>query len=355
MKIINFLIFILSLLIFPSAYAGCFAYGNAAYYWGAPSAKIEVSYSNGNITTETPANTRIGTMTLTFSCPYSIGGAGYWQNDNFMGGQGGNVNIPLPEFNYINSRRMEHKSGWVYIVPDSYNFGGFFSGNGNSWNMPHIGYGPFASAMGYNHGGQHSSHTFGIFTSKNMPGNIRSSTQVISMLTAETGNQIVYRAGGLSPGNKNIAPALTNNSYTLKYTNTVTCSVSSNVGNNLDLGVVNIHGNLNTPLTNIVLRMSCGYGSAGGNLTSNYPSFIVPGSAYITIGSPDAENRFSGGNAALHIGNGWGIKFDTNGSQVLNINSLNSISIPVYPWKYWGSPANSADWRGAVNFIINYN
>ena len=354
MKIIYFLIFILSFLILPSAYAGCFAYGNAAYYWTPPSAKIEVSYSNSNITTETPANTRIGTLKVSFSCPYYVG-PNYWQEDNYLGGKFGIINVPLPEFNYINQKRMEHKSGWIYIEPDGSRSGKFFPGNGNSWNKPHICYGTFTEAMGYNNRGQHSSHTYGIYT-KNMPGNIMSGTQVISMLTGETGNNIVYRAGGLIPTNKNIAPALTNNSYTLKYTNTVTCSVSSNFGNKLDLGVVNIHGDLSKPLATIVLKMSCGLGTGGGSLSTNYPDVIVLGSTSITIGSPDAQGIFDRyGNMGIHFGKGWGLMFDTGGSQYLNINNLNNISIPVRAYKYWASPATGEDGRAAVNFIINYN
>ena len=337
-----------------SAYAGCYAVNNLTWFWGAPNGKMDISYTTNRLTSDMAEGTRIGTITLSFSCPSPAGGR-YWMEDNHLGGRTGGVFIPLPEFTYTNYNRMDHKSGWVYIQPDSDTYSRFWVGDGNSWGFPFIGFSSFNDVMGGNGGGAAGNrHTYGIYTSK-LPANISSTSRLISMLTSATGMQVTYRAGGRSPTNKSFKPSTTNNEYNLNYTNTVTCSVSSNVGNNLDLGVVNIHGNLNVPLATIILKMSCGLGSGGGNLTSSYPSFIVPGSTFITIGSPDAANFMPDGNVSLHVGNGWGIKFDTNGSQILNINNLNGISIPILPWKYWASPGNSADWRGAVNFTINYN
>lgn len=348
--------FISLLLIFTAypTYAGCYAVNNLVWYWGAPDAKMDVSYTTNKLTSDMAEGTRIGTITLSFSCPSPAGGR-FWQEDNYLGGSLGQVFIPLPEFNFTSADRMDHKSGWVYIKPDNNRFSLFGAAGGNSWWFPFIGFSSFNAVMGGNNGGKLGNrHTYGIYTSK-LPANIASTSKLLSMLTSATGMQATYRSGGNSPTNNSFKPSTTNNAYTLNYTNTVTCSVSSNVGNNLDLGVVNIHGNLNTPLATIVLKMSCGLGIGGGNLTSNYPSFIIPHSSIIEISSPNVQSFRPGGNFGLHIGNGWAIKFDTNGRKILPIDSLSSISIPILPWKYWASPGNSADWRGAVNFTINYN
>lgn len=354
MRKIYFWFFLLSILAAPSAYAGCFAAGNAAYYWGSPSSKIEVSYSQSTLTTETAAGTRIGTMKVTFSCPYYVG-PNSWQIDQYLGGSAGYIYLPLPEFNFINNNRLEHNSGWIYLAPEGIasSKAKFFDRNGNSWNFPNI-FLEFSDALGGNpRNNTGPTFTYGIYTNRSIGGNVASNSKIISMMTSATGNQITYRAGWLIPGNKSVTPNVTNNSVTLNYTNTVTCSVTSNA-NNIDLGVVNINGDLNKPLATIVLSMRCGLGLSGGNMTSNYSSFIILGSTRIIIDSPDAQNIYNG-DFMLHVGNGWGLRFDTNKSQILNINELNNITIPVYPYKYWADPGRSADWKGAVNFTINYN
>ena len=354
MRKIYSLIFLLSILAVPSAYAGCFAAGNAAYYWGSPSSKIEISYSQSTLTTETAAGTRIGTMKITFSCPYYVG-PNAWQVDQYLGGSAGYIYVPLPEFNFINSNRLEHNSGWIYLAPEGIasSKANFQDRSGHAWNYPSIVL-EFSNALGGNtRNNTGPTFTYGIYTNKNIGGNVASSSKIISMLTSATGNNINYRSGGLIPGSKHVTPSVTNNSTTLNYTNTVTCSVTSNA-NNIDLGVVNINGDMTKPLATIVLTMRCGLGLSGGNMTSNYPSFIIPKTTYIDINSPDAQNA-PGGDFRLHVGNGWGVRFDTGNSLALNINKLNNITIPVYPYKYWADPGRSADWKGAVNFTINYN
>ncbi|MFV7282958.1 hypothetical protein ACNPG5_18795 [Citrobacter cronae] len=346
-------IFLLSILAVPSAYAGCYAPGNLLYFWGPPSSKIEINFSQNNITTDTPTGTKIGTMNISFSCPYYVG-SGYWNNDNYLGGTEGFIYVPLPEFNFVNNYKVEHKSGLIYLQPEGYanSYAKFWAPNSHAWNFTNIS-ATFPDAMGRSQSNKTGPIlTYGIYTNS-IGGNVPSRSEVVSMLTAATGNNINYRAGGNSPTSKHLKPSITNNSVTLNYTNTVTCSVTSNT-NNIDLGVVNINGDMTKPLATIVLTMKCGLGLSGGNMTSNYSSFIIPGSTYININSPDAQNIYNG-DFKLHVGNGWGVRFDTNQSQLLNINGLNNITIPVYPFKYWADPGRSADWKGAVNFIINYN
>ncbi|EMW6553863.1 hypothetical protein AAFF16_002347 [Citrobacter werkmanii] len=349
-------IFLLSILAVPSAYAGCFAAGNAAYYWGSPSSKIEVSYSQSTLTTETVAGTRIGTMKVTFSCPYYVG-PNSWQIDNYLGGSAGYIYVPLPEFNFINSNRLEHNSGWIYLAPEGIasSQAKFQDRSGHAWNYPSIFLG-FSDALGgdtrQNTG---PTFTYGIYTNRNIGGNVASSSKIISMLTSATGNKINYRSGGLIPGSKHVTPSVTNNSTTLNYTNTVTCAVTSNT-NNLNLGVVNINGDLNTPLATIILTMQCGLGPGGGNMTSNYPSFIIAGSARMNAVTPTnatSEWLAASNSVGLQIGNGWGLRFRTG--DAVNINNLDKISIPVYPYKYGSTQGNSADWNGAVSFEIAYN
>ncbi|MDM3223991.1 hypothetical protein OGV71_19975 [Citrobacter sp. Cf088] len=356
MRKIYFWVFLLSILAAPSAYAGCFAAGNAAYYWGSPSSKIEVSYSQSTLTTETAAGTRIGTMKVTFSCPYYVG-PNSWQIDQYLGGSAGYIYVPLPEFNFINNNRLEHNSGWIYLAPEGIasSKAKFFDRNGNSWNFPNIFLG-FSDALGGNpRNNTGPTFTYGIYTNRSIGGNVASNSKIISMMTSATGNQITYRSGGLIPGNRSVTPTVTNNSVTLNYTNTVTCSITSNT-NNLNLGVVNIHGDLNTPLATIVLTMKCGLGPSGGNMTSNYPSFIIAGSARMNSVTPKnatSEWLAASNSVGLRLGNGWGLRFRTG--DAVNINSLNKISIPVYPYKYGSTQGNSVDWNGAVSFEIAYN
>lgn len=354
MRNISVLSVFLSILILPSAYAGCISSSNMNNnYFFPPSVAIEVNILQSNITTETMDNERIGSVAIEFTCPYSLMG-GYWGEDDIDGGDVGRVFIALNEFNYTNSRRMDHRNGLIYIAPDSGNTASSFSpANGNSWGFPNISFTGFSKVMegGFMTNQKSIKHKYAIYIKK-MAGNVPSKNEVVSLFN----NPVVYTPGGVkSMGNRNITPTIINNSFTLKYTNTVTCSVTSNVSN-LDLGVVNIHKDLNTPLATIVLSMKCGLGVGGGNMTSNYPSFIIAGSARMNaVSSTTANNEWlaPSNSFGLRIGNGWGLRFQTGSA--LNINTLNNISIPIYPYKSGTSQGNSADWNGAVTFEISYN
>lgn len=355
MRKISFWVILLSILVMPSAYAGCFASGNLAYFWGAPSSNIDINYSRNSITTATPTGTKIGTVNISFSCPYYVG-SGYWNYDNALGGHEGYIYVPLPEFNFVSNYKVEHKSGLIYLQPEGYanSYAQFWGPSSHAWNFTNIA-ASFPDAMGRNKSNKTGPIlTYGIYTNS-IGGNVPSRSEVVSMLTAATGNNINYRAGGNSPTSKHLKPSVTNNSVTLYYTNTVTCSVTSNT-NNLNLGVVNIHGDLNTPLATIILTMKCGLGLDGGNMTSNYPSFIIAGSARMNAVTPTnatSEWLAASNSVGLRIGNGWGLRFRTG--DAVNINSLDKISIPVYPYKYGSTQGNGADWNGAVSFEITYN
>lgn len=296
-------------------------------------------------------------MWITFSCPaFSI--AGYWQRDEFLGGSKGYIYIPLAEFNYINNNKVAHKDGWIYMVPegDAANVASFRDKTSHSWNVPAI-VAEFSEALGKDTGMREGpTFSYGIYINK-IDANVPSSSQVISILTSLSGNKFNYRAGGQSPTSKHKSPTITNNSQTLNYTNTVTCSVTSNVSN-LDLGTVNVHENINIkpPLATIVLTMKCGLGLGGGNMTSNYPSFIIAGSAKMnSVTSPNATSEWlaSTNSVGFRVANGWGLRFKTG--DAVNINTLNNISIPIYAYKYGTTQASSADWNGAVTFEISYN
>lgn len=355
MNNVFFFIIFLSILAAPSAYAGCVENNNdtKTKYFRAPSVSIEANIQKSNITTETRDNEKIGTITIEFMCPYSVAG-GYWGEDNIDGGDIGRIYIALTEFTYINPKRMDHNSGLFYIAPDSYNLASSFSNEtGYSWGYPNIKFNGFINVMqgGYMTNQKSIKHKYVIY-SKAKAANEPSISKVVSLFN----RQVVYIPGGVKPmSNRNITPNVIKNSFTLNYTNTVTCSVTSNT-NNLDLGVVNINSNFNTPLATIILTMRCGLGTAGGNMVSNYPSFIISGSARMNaVTSPTANNEWLGSSNSfgLRIGNGWGIRFQTG--NLLNINTLDNISIPIYPYRYGSTQGNASDWNGAVTFDISYN
>ncbi|EJX9721256.1 hypothetical protein OE357_004469, partial [Salmonella bongori] len=230
MRNISVLSVFLSILILPSAYAGCISSSNMNNnYFFPPSVAIEVNILQSNITTETMDNERIGSVAIEFTCPYSLMG-GYWGEDDIDGGDVGRVFIALNEFNYTNSRRMDHRNGLIYIAPDSGNTASSFSpANGNSWGFPNISFTGFSKVMegGFMTNQKSIKHKYAIY-SKKMAGNVPSKNEVVSLFN----NPVVYTPGGVkSMGNRNITPTIINNSFTLKYTNTVTCSVTSNVSN----------------------------------------------------------------------------------------------------------------------------
>ncbi|ECK3539544.1 hypothetical protein HYQ80_004093 [Salmonella enterica] len=312
---------------------------------------------NTSITTDMPQDTKIGTMTVTFTCQYSENGI-YWKG----GIRNGGFKIPLPDFNYVSIDRLIHKSGWIYLKQDTLtNSGVMAPGAAQVWNAANISFDRFSLAMNtYTSSGSDSQgvHTFGIYTAKQIPGNVLSSTQTITMLTAITGMQ-AWWVTDYEPLKEHFIPvSLSNNETVLSYINTVTCSISSDKGSNVDLGTVNLNGDFKKPLTTITLKMSCGLGTGGGNLTSNYPSFIVPG-ATLRIEPVDFYNSsfWPIGNVYLDIGNGWGLRFDTNGSPELDLNHLDKIVIGVYPIKLnvSAAPGGPLDWNGAMNFTVIYN
>lgn len=336
--------------------AACHAPGQPGFKT-APLVKLNVSMFNTSITTDMPKDTKIGTMTVTFTCQYSENGIS-WKQDGRLGG----FKIPLPDFNYVAIDRLIHKSGWIYLKQDTAaNSGNMAPGAAQVWNAANIDFDRFSLAMNSyasSGGNTQGVHTFGIYTAKQMPGNVLSSTQTITMLTAITGMQVWWLTD-YDPQREHYIPiSVSNNETVLSYTNTVTCSISSDKGSNVDLGTVNLNGDFKKPLTTITLKMSCGLGTGGGNLTSNYPSFIVPG-ATIRIEPVDFYNSsfWPIGNVYLDIGNGWGLRFDTNGSDVLDLNRLDKIAIGVYPIKLNASaaPGGPLDWNGAMNFTVVYN
>lgn len=344
--------------IFSASYAACFnASGNSSSE--PPITNLDIFYSKSTIQTDTPEGTRIGTMRISFLCPYKGNGSNnqkFWRPDSSTPGDDGSIYIPLPEFNYINDNRMEHKSGWLYIVPegDARYRAKFYARSFHSWQYPTI-FGSFRALMGIDESKSNSpTWTYGIY-SKKVSLNVKDDKQTISMITAATGNQITYAVGG-SNRDIHLTPRVTGNTQVLNYINTVTCSVTSNASN-INLGVVNIHRDINKVLSNIVLTLRCGQGVGGGDMTSNYPSFIFPGSASIKIESPtDPIIRTFGPQPVIHIGNsGWGLQFDVIEKNGLDINKLNKITIPIKAIKYWSSTGSGADWNGTVNFIVSYN
>lgn len=355
MRRYQFLILLLSIFVLPSTYAGCYRQGLLTWYWDSPTVEISANYTKTQITSSDKVGERIGTLSIKFNCK-STAGNWYWNYDNYMGGYQGNIFIPLPDFNTVDTNKMVHKSGLVYIQTDDGNrWSSFLSPDGNAWSSSSIYFSSFKRVMKENGWGPLAIHRYGIYINK-VPRNVMSGSEVIRFLTSASGFQINYRAGGNSPKNQFIRPSLSGNDTKVDFKNTVTCSVTNNFGNNIDLGTVNIRGDFNKPLTTLLLTMRCGYGVSGGNMTSNYPEFIVPGSTYLTIGSPDALGvPMVDGNFIVNIGNGWGLKFDYKGTQIVNINNFGRISIPVFPYKFKGASGNGADWKGAVNIIISYN
>lgn len=353
----TFLFSLLLLMVSSTSIAACARLGAPGKFDMAPLVKLNVLMFNTKITNDMPQDTKIGTMTVTFECQYSENGI-HWKEGMYPGG----FKIPLPDFNYVAIDRLIHKSGWIYLKRNPTNAGASMApGAAQVWNAANIELSEFSLAMnsyGGSGGNSLGEHTFDIYTAKQMPGNVASSTQTITMLTAITGMQAWWRTDYGPVREYYIGVSLSNNETILSYINTVTCSISSDKGSNVDLGTVNLNGDFKKPLTTIILKMSCGLGTGGGNLTSNYPSFIAPG-AVINIEPVDIHNSsyWPLGDVYLAIGNGWGLRFDTNGSQDLDLNRLDKIVIGVYPIKLKASaaPGGPLDWNGAMNFTVRYN
>lgn len=366
MRKISILVFLLSMLALPPVYAGCYRnVGSYSDWWWPPTVRFSVDYTKKNITSVDSPGQRIGTLTIGFTCPDAWGPGDKWYEDNFediLTGAStptGNIIVPLPEFKVASSSVLEHKDGWVSLKPDNPALSSFEQANGNSWWHTNIKFSSFANVMGGSNNVKvgNAEHRYGIYLLKS-PKNTMSTSNVISFLTSASGMQINYVTGGNKYRDVTITPALSGtNTATLNFQNTVTCSVSNNTGGGIDLGMVNTRGNFKTPLTTVVLKMSCGLSNGGPqNITSNFPSVIVPGSASITIDSPTAQSAVDpSGNQVLHFGKGWGLKFETLGTSKLDINTLGNISIPVFAYKVSPSASAADSWSGAVNFTINYN
>lgn len=119
--------------------------------------------------------------------------------------------------------------------------------------------------------------------------------------------------------------------------------------------MVNIHGDLNTPLATIILTMKCGLGpwwEYDIKLSIIHYCWVCQNECSHTKNAT-SEWLAASNSVGLRLGNGWGLRFRTG--DAVNINSLDKISIPVYPYKYGSTQGNSVDWNGAVSFEIAYN
>lgn len=363
---ISILVFLFSMFALPPVHAGCVGKTNGYQwtYWNAPITSVSVDYTQKNITSEDLPNKRIGTLTIEFHCPMKGPFNNYFFTDHSTSpgnpavGVDGIISVPLTDFNVESASRMQHKNGWVYLMPDGPVKSSFSVGDISSKGQNYIKFDGFVSVMGgANLSNSRGRHKYGIYLSK-APTNVMSTSQTISFLTSTSGGKIIYNVGGNRNQVVDIIPTINSqNTTTINFQNTVTCSVSNNLVGGVDLGLVNTSGNFNAPLTTVVLKMSCGLSNSGiQNITSNFPSVIVPGSASIRIDSPTAQSAADPlGNQVLHFEKGWGLKFETAGTNKLNINTLGNISIPVYAYKVSPSASQGDSWSGAINFTINYN
>ncbi|ELY5968025.1 hypothetical protein SNO08_001969 [Salmonella enterica] len=368
MRKISFWFILLSMFALQPVYAGCMGKDSSYQYtwWNAPITSVSVDYTQKNITSENLPNKRIGTLTIEFRCPMKGGPYNYYfMPDNSSGfnspvpvGNDGIISVPLTDFNVASASRLQHKDGWVHIMPDGPVMSAFSVGDISSKGQNHIKFDGFINVMGgANLENPRGRHKYGIYLSK-APTNVMSTSQIITFLTSASSQKIIYNVGGNKNKVVDIIPTINGeNTATLNFQNTVTCSVSNNIGRDIDLGMVNTSGDFKTPLTTVVLKMSCGLSNGGPqDITSNFPSVIVPGSASITIDSPTAQSMADPlGNQVLHFGKGWGLKFETLGTNKLDINTLDNISIPIFAYKVSPSASAADSWSGAINFTINYN